>query len=225
VRTSSLLEAIRHPYRGSRYVWRRFFADTEKDWKKSGKFYTWNSYDWGGGNDPPQFNAINYHVYNTLTKAVSETYANALDFGCGYGRITPWLSEFADQVYGIDPNQDMVSLGGEYYPEINFLTGAGQSIPLKSDSIELVWSRSVLQHIPPSEIAEVASELQRVLKNDGKIIMLEDVDNENMESWWPRSEDEYKSIFAPLSLQNSWFRDMPAHKEINDGKLTMVFTN
>ena len=100
----------------------------------------------------------------------------ALDFGCGVGRLTRALGAHVDQVLGLDVSSSMieraVALNGGR-------TGIGFAVhrdadlhAVDDDSLDVVCSLLVLQHIPSVELIEnYLREFVRVLAPGGLIVI------------------------------------------------------
>ena len=98
----------------------------------------------------------------------------ALDFGCGVGRLTQALKSHFDEVIGVDRAASMIALAQEYdrssakcefvinrRPHLRRFTG---------NTFDLVYSRLVLQHIPPTQIKRYIQELLRLLAPGGLFV-------------------------------------------------------
>ena len=96
----------------------------------------------------------------------------ALDFGCGIGRLTTALSRFYDKVYGIDVSERMIREGRELNKEnkkIEFILNTEPDLGLfNSSKFDLIYSVIVLQHLPDRGlIRSFLEEFKRVLKPEG----------------------------------------------------------
>jgi SAM-dependent methyltransferase len=99
---------------------------------------------------------------------------SALDFGCGVGRISQALCGHFDRVVGVDISASMVELarqhdraGGRCTYVVNSEDNL-QAFP--SNTFDLVYSRFVLQHLPPRHARHYLREFIRVLKPSGLAI-------------------------------------------------------
>lgn len=167
--------------------------------------YTWDdNFDWGHAS-PPETSANNYYVYKSLQHYLDATYGRALEVGCGWGNVTSWVSEFADETCGLDPNRDALSKGDEHYPHIEFARGVGQSLPYGDGAFDLVLTVTVLQHVSPADITAVADEITRVLSDDGTLLIHEEFDAEagRSDSFYPRARERYRDLFSPLSVADA----------------------
>ena len=112
-------------------------------------------------------NVLNYgssfHAKKFLNFLLSLNVSSVLDIGTGRGEFCDWaLTNLCDTVYGLDfainPNKDYAN------KNIKFINSPAHKIPLKDNSVDLITSFDVLEHIPPSEIEETIFEMSRVAK-------------------------------------------------------------
>jgi SAM-dependent methyltransferase len=99
---------------------------------------------------------------------------DALDFGCGAGRLTVALAAHFDRCLGVDVSAHMVQRARETAAGIENCSFAVLSSPdlsaLQTDSFDLVVSLIVLQHVPSAESKErYIAELLRVLRPGGLV--------------------------------------------------------
>lgn len=98
----------------------------------------------------------------------------ALDFGCGAGRLTHALASHFDHVIGIDIAPSMIDAARRIHatvPGVEFrLNDSDRLHSVASDSIDLVYTRLVLQHMPPRFIRRYLAEFVRVLRPGGVLV-------------------------------------------------------
>lgn len=101
----------------------------------------------------------------------SLTTHRALDFGCGVGRLSQALSQHFDQVYGVDVAASMIRLANQFkkpLQPITYCLNTQANLGLfEKDYFDFVYSRLVLQHIPPVYSQQYVKEFIRVLKPGG----------------------------------------------------------
>lgn len=185
-----------------------------KDWAKKKGIITWKDkgFSWGD-KYPPHISAKDYYDYKLLGSTLPNVkFQNALDLGCGYGRRTGWINEFAAETTGIDPNNEAVDEARACYPHLRFHVGAVQKLPFDDQSFDLICTFVVLQHVPPDVIEVACSEMRRVLKQGGHIICFEAVGQRVKEWRWERSVEEYERVFNPLKLSECQVRTFPKEK-------------
>lgn len=98
-----------------------------------------------------------------------------LEYGCGMGRIINYPAKNFARCYGVDISEVQIDFARRYCPNragVTFLTlrQHDHSIPLEDDTVDVVCSYAVLQHIEKRiSVVKAVSEMARVLKKKGKI--------------------------------------------------------
>jgi SAM-dependent methyltransferase len=103
--------------------------------------------------------------------------ASACDVGCGFGRLTPVLTEFAERVVGFEREAGLLNIARALQPTIDFREiDSLQRLPVEDGSFDLGLVFTVLQHIPDPEVRTVIAELQRIVKPAGHLLLCEETD-------------------------------------------------
>lgn len=94
-----------------------------------------------------------------------------VDIACGEGYGSSILSEIANQVIGIDIDENTIFEAKSKYKNQNltFLVGRADNIPVDEKSVDIVVSFETLEH--HDKHYEMYSEIKRILKNDGILII------------------------------------------------------
>ena len=100
-----------------------------------------------------------------------ERYEQALDFGCGVGRLTTALARRFGEVIGIDISQEMITLARRLGSSENCRFELSTHPDLRqfhSASFDFVYSGLVLQHLPRRQLVQAyLGEFLRVLRPGG----------------------------------------------------------
>ena len=95
----------------------------------------------------------------------------ALDFGCGVGRLTQALADHFETVSGVDIAESMVEKAREWNrhgDRVQYRANSVDNLRIFPDSsFDFVYSSITLQHIPPSANRHYVAEFMRVLKPNG----------------------------------------------------------
>ncbi len=94
----------------------------------------------------------------------------ALDFGCGIGRLSRALAKHFDAVIGVDIAPAMIDLARQYNPgdKFRFIVNTAPDLRVIPDAaVNFVFSRIVLQHIPPEIVKQYVTEFYRILRPGG----------------------------------------------------------
>jgi SAM-dependent methyltransferase len=95
----------------------------------------------------------------------------ALDFGCGAGRLTHALAAHFENALGLDIAPSMIAKARELHaglPNVEFRVNSSNRLEsIASGAVDLVYTRLVLQHMPPRYIRGYLGEFARVLRPGG----------------------------------------------------------
>ncbi len=101
--------------------------------------------------------------------------AVVLDWGCGPARLTRHLSEFlpsGSRVRGTDYNSETITWAKHALPGIEFkLCELSPPLPYVQDSTDAIISISILTHLSAKRHSEWLSELARILKPGGVLMV------------------------------------------------------
>lgn len=95
-----------------------------------------------------------------------------LDFGCGTGRIMKKMKELSpkSKFTGVDVSETAINIAKKKHIWANFYSVQdGDKFPFKKNSFDLILAADVIEHVYNTK--HTLSELHRVLKRDGKIIV------------------------------------------------------
>lgn len=116
-----------------------------------------------------------FSFYRTVTRAASSLRPKvALDFGCGWGRITRFfIKDFnKDSLFGVDPLQEVIDVcrttnHWATFEQINL----HPPISLPDSSLDLVFAFSVFSHLTEEVHLEWIEEFARLLRPGGTLVV------------------------------------------------------
>ena len=101
----------------------------------------------------------------------------ACDVGCGFGRLSPVLTEFAERVVGFEREQGLVTIARSLQPSIEFQQiDALSQLPAEDGAFAFALVFTVLQHVPEPEVQVVIRELRRIVAPNGHVLLCEETD-------------------------------------------------
>ena len=171
--------------------------------KSNSKYYI-NS-DFGRGITEEQFMESGLKDYKDLIwddiRLMNRFVCNGsivVDLGCGIGRITQFMADDFDQVYGVDISGEMIKQAKKRLKgckNVGLVETDGWTIPLADNSIDLVFSYLVFQHFKNRKMVEANfKEVYRILKPKGMFKVRIRTDEVDKDRWWGGVEYTEQSI-------------------------------
>lgn len=125
----------------------------------------------------------------------------ALDFGCGTGRSTRFLTNLGYETLGIDISAEMVKKAIEYDEKGDYrVIKGGNFSQLTERSYDLIFSAFTFDNIPGIEIRiELMTGLRKLLTHDGIMLLLDSTPELYKNEWASFSTKEFPENRNPLS--------------------------
>jgi SAM-dependent methyltransferase len=98
---------------------------------------------------------------------------SVLDVGCGPGLLARHLSGRVSALHGVDVSAAMVERAREAVPEGEFQVSAPGRLPHEDGRFDLSYAVCVLHHVPRSERTALLSEMRRVTRPGGLVVVFE----------------------------------------------------
>lgn len=118
-----------------------------------------------------------------------------LDLGCGIGRFTKLLQDLGADVIGIDSCNDMLK-----YNIGKTVCTSTDSLPFEDKYFDVVLSVWTLQYVDIKPLVKTVGEIDRVLKPDGNIYLIEQISDNGYDYVYPRWVSDYENAFNKFSL-------------------------
>jgi len=141
----------------------------------------------------PKF-GIEKYIKKIIQKEFNFGGSKILDFGCGTGSNS-FIFE-PENYIGVDVDKKRIDFARKLFFKYKFAVIEKNILPVKDNSIDYICIFATIHHIPDYIFQEYKKEFKRVLKNTGKIIMIEPVLSEDYKfnNWLMKIFDDGKYI-------------------------------
>jgi 2-polyprenyl-3-methyl-5-hydroxy-6-metoxy-1,4-benzoquinol methylase len=149
-----------------------------------------------------------------------------LEFGCNAGRVMHVFAEAGYECVGVDINAEAIELAKKTFPSLadaKFICGDGTTVlkQVPDNSVDAVYTMSVLRHVSPHSIETITRELARISR---RYIMTFEDEGSFGPYTFPR---DYKSVFESLGyrqLAQEYSVDRPIGGElVSLGNMLRIF--
>lgn len=93
------------------------------------------------------------------------------DLGCGPGQIARYLRDRDAHSFGLDLSEGMLGEARRLNPDISFVLGSMLALGLRSESLAAIAAFYSIIHIPREQVISALSEMKRVLKPGGLLLL------------------------------------------------------
>ncbi len=139
-------------------------------------------------------------LLSLLNPTTTEKY---LDIGCGTGNYTHVFAKQGYQFIGVDPSDQMLENAKKQNSSITWKIGKAEKIPILTESVDGIIASLTLHHW--TNLDQGFSELNRVLKPEGKIVIFTATPKQ-MKGYWLNE-------YFPKMLLDS-IKQMPSYNTI-----------
>ena len=133
-------------------------------------------------------------VDSIVAKIKSSNYKTILDFGCGTGNHIYEIAKRMRRLnlIGVEPSESMREIARKKNPKVTIVKGNHLSVPLDENSVDMIYMVDVIHHV--DNIEKMFFELNRVLKNQGNILIITVSHKQIQEKAWLSYFDGAKDI-------------------------------
>jgi len=96
-----------------------------------------------------------------------------LDVGCGVGTYHPLLVGSVGRISGVDPSAECIAEARTNNPGVDYKAYDGETIPYADATFDACFAICVMHHVPVPLWPRFASELRRVVRPGGAVILFE----------------------------------------------------
>jgi len=108
---------------------------------------------------------IEHPIRQIIFDEVVKSGKTVLDAGCGSCIDYPRYKKHSIKYTGIDITEPFIKYAKSIYPEIDARLGNIIALPFKNESYDVVYGKSVLDHMHPNDTENAIKELWRVARN------------------------------------------------------------
>jgi len=98
---------------------------------------------------------------------------NLLDVGCGIGNYHPFLTPVVGSVSGVDVSRACIAKARERNSTVTYSVYDGDRLPYPDREFDVTFCVCVLHHVPPIRWPQFVTEMQRVTRPGGLIVVYE----------------------------------------------------
>lgn len=126
-----------------------------------------------------------------------------LDFGCGPGRFTVDLANMIKgRAIGIDPIKSLIKIAPKE-ENVRYALMKEGKIPLPDEYVDVVWVCLVIGGIRDNMLEKTAKEINRVLKRNGLLFLIENTSSKEISRHWScLSFQEFQNMFNFVKLNH-----------------------
>ena len=98
---------------------------------------------------------------------------SVLDVGCGIGNYHPLLVDKLGRLTGVDPSAECIAEARTRNAGVDYQASDGDTLPFADDTFDAAFAICVMHHVPPPQWARFASEMARVVRPGGAVLIYE----------------------------------------------------
>jgi 2-polyprenyl-3-methyl-5-hydroxy-6-metoxy-1,4-benzoquinol methylase len=204
------------------------------------KRFKWKVTDVGNSLFPDADLRTYYEAHNIrqlLRSAIGDSkVGRACEIGCGYGRVTPVLTEFSREVLGFERETSLVNMARAVVKDIEIVQVTELTQFRDRGTFDLIMVCTVLQHLADQECARLLSGIQATVNGNGYVLLIENTDTRNLATIGdaergdrflsrPRTRDDYVAMMKPLELVKVVPRELEKGFGSNAGELMLFHRN
>ncbi|MGC2191593.1 MAG: class I SAM-dependent methyltransferase [Candidatus Dormiibacterota bacterium] len=131
-----------------------------------------------------------------------------LDVGCGLGTELGWMVERGHAGIGIDLSEVACTRAQAQYAKARFMPADVRCLPFRDGSFEIALDRGCFHYLPLSDRLRYDSELRRVLKPGGRLLLRASLRAAGVRN--DITEDVIRSTFADWEIHSVERAEIPS---------------
>ncbi|UVK46800.1 class I SAM-dependent methyltransferase [Mesorhizobium sp. AR07] len=98
---------------------------------------------------------------------------SVLDVGCGIGNYHALLRGRIGRLTGVDPSSECIDEARLRNPDVSYQISDGATLPFEDGEFDAAYAICVMHHVPPANWLTFSSELARVTRPGGAVLIFE----------------------------------------------------
>jgi ubiquinone/menaquinone biosynthesis C-methylase UbiE len=147
---------------------------------------------------------VQHSVLHRALKNLDLKGKEVLEYGCGVGRWIPYFKRCGSIWHGIDISNDMLSMAKKVYKDVDLKKIIDNKIPYPDRSMDFVYSINVIHHNPYDAQDNIVSEMVRVLRKSGHLLLFEDLGEKGQFNMFPRDRKSWIKLVEKYGMTICW---------------------
>jgi SAM-dependent methyltransferase len=93
------------------------------------------------------------------------------DLGCGPGHVASYINSLGGSALGVDISPEMVEIGREHYPDVQFRVGSLLSLPITDGELGGAVALYSILHLRPEHRSAAYAEMARTIRTGGWLLV------------------------------------------------------
>jgi SAM-dependent methyltransferase len=93
------------------------------------------------------------------------------DLGCGPGPVAAYINSLGGSALGVDISPEMVEVGRQRYPDVQFRIGSLLSLPITDGELAGAVAFYSILHLRPEHRADAYTEMARTIRTGGWLLV------------------------------------------------------
>lgn len=99
----------------------------------------------------------------------------AVDLGCGYGRLTPFIARKGWRVIGIDPDPALIQAARQEHPSLEFKVGGLPDLPVDNGQIDLLVMHNLFRPLHLMKQLGLLSGFEKYMSPQGELYVVDNI--------------------------------------------------
>jgi SAM-dependent methyltransferase len=122
-------------------------------------------------------------IARELSRSIGGRQLLALDVGCGVGLIHNTMQDAPLSLVGVDVSRECLDTASRVNQAASYAHFDGAHLPFATACFDLAWTVCVLHHVQPDHWGDFCTELARVIRPGGQLVVIEHNPSNPLTRW------------------------------------------